>query len=350
MGYTRMNNRHLTMPLKTPKFWYKKPANAHEPCFVICVLTLLLQPFSILYQLIHRAKLLLTKTHRAPLPIICVGNVTTGGSGKTPVCISLCNLVNKYALFSDPYFLTRGYGGNDPGPRRIKAHDTVQKVGDEPLLLASHSNTIISVNRPYGAKKAYELGSDLVIMDDGLQNLSLHKNLSFLVLDGELGLGNKKTLPAGPLRETLTEALKHSDAVIIIGDDTYGLKALITKDIPIFEANVVPNLEKQTIPANSSYIAFAGLGTPEKFFNTLHANGLKLTSTVEFADHHLYTTKDIEHLLGRTKIEGSKLITTEKDHVRLPKEMQKQVYMYPITLHWNDESALVHFIAEKIKK
>ncbi len=334
------------MPLKTPKFWYKKPADAQDKR----LLALLLQPLCIFYQLGHRIKLFTTKTCRAPLPIICVGNVTTGGSGKTPICIALSNLIKKYALFTNPYFLTRGYGGNDPGPRRIKDHDTVQKVGDEPLLLASHSNTIISVNRPCGAKKAHEFGADLVIMDDGLQNLSLHKDLSFLVLDGALGLGNQRTLPAGPLREPFKAALNRSDAIIIIGEDTYGIKTLITKNIPIFEANVTPDIEKQELPIDASYIAFAGLGTPEKFFNTLRTNGVELTDTIEFADHHPYTIKDVKRLLDRAQSNHANLITTEKDYVRLPKELQKQVYMYPITLQWNDESALVHFIAEKIKQ
>jgi tetraacyldisaccharide 4'-kinase len=338
------------MPLKTPKFWYEKSTDAQKQCIKKCVLPCLLQPLSLLYQLGHKTKLFITKTHKAPIPIICVGNVTTGGSGKTPVCIALCDLVNKYALFSNPYFLTRGYGGNDSGPRRIEDHDTAQNIGDEPLLLASHSDTMVSVNRPYGARKAHELGADLVIMDDGLQNSSLHKDLSFLVLDGTLGLGNKKTLPAGPLREPFTTALNRSDALVIIGEDTYGIRSLITVGIPIFEAHITPDLKKQALPNTGSYIAFAGLGTPNKFFNTLRTNGLELTDMIEFADHHLYTKTDIQRLLDRAKNSNANLITTEKDYVRLPKEMQKQVYMYPITLKWNDESALVHFIAEKIKR
>jgi len=338
------------MPLKTPKFWYTNPKGCSPQILKIRALTLMLTPLSMLYQLAHRAKLLWTKTYQAPLSVICVGNVTTGGSGKTPTCIALNNLINKYALFTEPYFLTRGYGGRDPGPRRIKDHDTVQLVGDEPLLLANHSNTILSVRRHDGAKEAHRHGSDLVIMDDGLQNLSLHKDLSFLVLDGTLGLGNQKTLPAGPLREPFSAALKRSDAVIIIGKDTYGLKSLIPEKMPVFKAKITPDTQKHPVPENKSYVAFAGLGTPEKFFNTLHTNGIKLTDTISFADHHFYKREDIRLLLDLAKSNNSSLITTEKDYVRLPKAIQKQVYMYPITLQWNDESALVHFIAEKIKQ
>ncbi len=334
------------MPTKTPKFWYKQTANTQ----IGYMLLIILRPLSALYQLGHRTKLLLTKTHKAPLPVICIGNVTAGGSGKTPVCISLCELVKKHNLFTNPYFLTRGYGGNDPGPRRIKDHDTVQKVGDEPLLLASHSNTIISVNRPCGAQKAHDLGADIVIMDDGLQNPSLYKDLSFIVIDGTLGLGNKKTLPSGPLREPFAKALCRSNALIIIGEDTYGIKSLITDNIPIFEASIVPDINKQAIPINTNnpYIAFAGLGAPEKFFNTLRANNISLADTISFPDHHIYTAKDIKTIFERAKNSNAHLITTEKDYVRLPKEVQKQVHMYPVTIQWKDETSLVRFIEKTI--
>ncbi len=338
------------MPIKTPKFWYLNPVNLREKNRVDYILTCALKPFSLLYQLGHFAKLSFTRTHKSPIPVICVGNVTTGGSGKTPVCISLNSLIKKYDLFSNPCFLTRGYGGNDPGPRRIKDHDTALTVGDEPLLLASHSNTIVSVNRHYGAKKAHDLGSDLIIMDDGLQNLSLRKDLSFLVIDGTLGLGNRQTLPAGPLREPFTMALKRSDAIIIIGEDTYGIKSLIHTNIPIFKARISPDEQTNPISKDISYIAFAGLGTPEKFFNTLRADGFNLTDTIEFADHHLYSDDDIKRLLEMAASSKSRLITTEKDYVRLPGSFKKQVYKYSITLKWDDESALVHFIAGKIKQ
>lgn len=338
------------MPLKTPKFWYTAPADSLKQSPGEHALTGALQPVSMLYQLGHRAKLLWTKTNRAPLPVICVGSVTVGGSGKTPTCIALNNLIKKYALFSEPYFLTRGYGGSDPGPRRIVDHDTAQKVGDEPLLLANRSNTIISVNRHWGAKKAHDLGADLIIMDDGLQNLSLHKDLSFLILDGTLGLGNKKTLPAGPLREPFSTTLKRSDAIILIGEDTYGLRSMIFENIPVFHARITPDKENNPVPVNKPYIAFAGLGTPEKFFDTLRTNGLTLIETKAFADHHQYSKADIQPLLDYAEKSNARLITTEKDYVRLPKDLQKQVYMYPITLQWKNESALIHFIAEKIKK
>ena len=338
------------MPLKTPKFWYTKPADTLKQGSAASAFASILRPVSTLYQLGHKTKLRLTKSSQAPLPVICVGNVTAGGSGKTPTCIALNSLIRKYALFSDPYFLTRGYGGSDPGPRRIVDHDTVQKVGDEPLLLANHSNTILSVNRLWGAKKAHDLGADLIIMDDGLQNLSLHKDISFLVLDGALGLGNQQTLPAGPLREPLSEAVKRSDAIIIIGEDTYGLRSMILEDKPVFEAHIAPDKENDPVPTNKPYIAFAGIAAPQKFFETLRNNGLAVIDTKAFPDHHPYNKNDIQSLLDYAEKSNARLITTEKDYVRLPKALQEQVYMYPVTLQWNNESALIHFIAEKIKQ
>lgn len=341
------------MPLllpKTPKFWYPKTVDAPKQHSLA---TNLLSPLSKLYQIAHRIKLSCTKTTHSPLPVICMGNVTVGGSGKTPACIAIQKLIKKNTLFSNPYFLTRGYGGSDPGPRRITDHDTVQKVGDEPLLLATFSNTIVSLNRPLGAKKAYDLGADLIIMDDGLQNKSLHKNISFMVLDGTLGLGNQKTLPAGPLREPLSMALKRSDAIIIIGEDTYGLKSTImtssNANIPIFEAKIIPD-KTTSIPMNKPYIAFAGLGTPDKFFKTLRSNGLAVIETKSFADHYLYRENDITPLIKLAEKNNARLITTEKDYVRLPKALKENVYKYPVTLQWRSESSLVKFIAEKTKK
>ena len=337
------------MILKTPKFWYTKTQDVKRECLHSCAFSCLLKPASMLYQLGHRLNQRFTKTHTVPLPVICVGNVTAGGSGKTPVCISLSSLVKKSGLFSSPYFLTRGYGGNEHGPKRIEDHDTVHQVGDEALLLASRSNTIISKNRVEGAKKAHDLGADVIIMDDGLQNMSLNKTLSFIVIDGTVGLGNQKTLPAGPLREPFSTALNHSDAVIIIGEDTYKTSQLIPSDKSIFTANIHPDINISSIPADKPYIAFAGLGIPEKFYKTLHNDELEVIETHNFPDHYPYTENDILPLLEKAKPLGASLITTEKDYVRLPKALKKQVYMYPVTLKWNDESALIRFIAEKIE-
>ena len=337
------------MLLKTPKFWYTKTSGTQELPTHFCALSQILKPVSVLYQLGHRLNQKFTKRYKAPLPVICIGNVTAGGSGKTPTCISLSSLIKKSGLFSSPYFLTRGYGGNDTGPRHIEDHDTVHQVGDEPLLLASYSNTIISKNRVDGAKKAHDLGADVIIMDDGLQNMSIDKTLSFMVIDGSMGLGNQLTLPAGPLREPFSYALNRSDAIIIIGEDTYGVSHLIPSDKPIFTANILPDITVSSIPTDKPYFAFAGLGIPEKFYTTLRNDELEIVETCNFPDHYPYTENDISLLLEKAKPLGASLITTEKDYVRLSKTLQKQVYMYPVTLKWDNESSLIRFIVEKIE-
>lgn len=328
------------MRFKTPKFWYKR-ANTLG--------SILLIPLSLLYRAGHYIKLKTTKQHSAQLPVICIGNVTIGGSGKTPVCLALSNLLTKNNICTTPFFLTRGYGGSETGPRRIEDHDTVHSVGDEPLLLATHSNTMLSVNRPLGAKKAHDLGADIIIMDDGLQNLSLKKDITFLVIDGTRGLGNQQTLPAGPMREPFSMALKRSDAIIIIGKDVHNLKNRIPSHIPIFSAHIHPSNTGKLSLENKKFIAFAGIGLPEKFYTTLKENEVSILKTHDFPDHHLYKKQEIISLLKHTKKQDARLITTQKDYIRLPKDLQKQIYMYKITLKWDDESALLRFIKEKLK-
>lgn len=331
---------------KTPRFWYTKAENA---TMTQSTLITLLSPLAKLYQIGHNLNLKKTTPQKAALPVICVGNITAGGSGKTPTCIALYELIRKHELCTNPYFLTRGYGGNEPGPRRIEGHDTVHEVGDEPLLLANHSNTIISRNRYEGAKKARDLGADIIIMDDGLQNPGLIKDLSFLVIDGTLGLGNQKTLPAGPLREPLAQTLKRTHAVIIIGKDTYNAHALIPDQIPVFTGHITASITTNDSLPNTPYIAFAGIGLPQKFYATLRNNNLDLRKTFDFPDHYTYTEKDLKTLMEMAEKTNTTLITTEKDHVRLPKVFKKNVYMYPVTLKWDNESTLLRWLIEKIK-
>lgn len=331
------------MALKTPDFWYKKTKSKTTLPFAQA----LLSPMSSLYQCGHKLKLSLFHTRKADIPVFCIGNITMGGSGKTPTCIAINELVKKHKLFSTPYFLTRGYGGTEPGPRRIEEHDTPSQVGDEPLLLASHSKTMVSKDRYHGAKKAQELGADCIIMDDGMQNLSLKKDISFLVIDGNVGLGNKKTFPAGPLREPLGFALKRTDAVIIIGDDLHNISSQIPSNTPIFGAHIEV-FENSKLNKNHDYIAFAGLGIPDKFFRTLSENNYNVVDTYSFADHHKYTEEDILPILEHAQSSYARLITTEKDYVRLPKDLQNHIYMLPIKLTWNDEPSIYEFIKDRI--
>ncbi len=276
--------------------------------------------------------------------MICIGNITVGGSGKTPTIIALHHIIKNHAIFKSPYFLSRGYGSQETEPRRITSQDDAKTVGDEPVLLASHSNTITSVNRFNGAKMAQGLGADCILMDDGFQNTSLKKTLSFLVFDGLMGLGNGHGLPAGPLRESLPDGIERSDAVIIIGDDTRNIAPSIrslSDEIPIIKARFEPT---KPIDKKEKYIGFAGLGYPEKFKVLLNSLTKNLISFHAFPDHHPYSDKDIELLIQNAKDQGATLITTEKDFVRIPEQYQENIDVLPIQLKFDKEEQVINIL------
>jgi len=329
------------MPFKTPSFWYRDqntPAGWLEK---------LLSPLSALYAIGYAIDQSTNTETKSDIPVICIGNILAGGSGKTPTALALFDLVREKDIAKTPFFLTRGYGGSEKGPLLVKDTHDAKRTGDEPLLLQRKGPVIVSQDRPAGAALAQESGADIILMDDGFQNKSLHKDLSFLVIDGQAGLGNEKFLPAGPLREPLPEALARSDAVILIGPDHHDLLARIPSNTPIFHAHIAAKFSGNE---NASYIGFAGLGRPEKFKKTLQNLGLRVNSFHEFGDHHPYTPEEIDTLLREAAQNNAALITTEKDHVRLPEEYKNQIQTLPITLEWGNEQAIVSFLKERLKQ
>ncbi len=326
---------------KAPHFWYRT-RQEDTPA-----LEKLLNPFSALYGLGHLINLKTTKKHTVKIPVICVGNIIAGGSGKTPTLQSIQRLIIKHNIAETPCFLSRGYGGTEKGPLLIDAEkNNALEVGDEPLLLSRQAPAVISQVRYKGAELIEENGFDMILMDDGMQNLSLFKDLTFLVINGTQGLGNGKLIPAGPLRETLCTGLKRAQAVIFIGEDKRGIKEKIPADTPIFDAHIV---SKFTGDANQTYFGFAGIGHPDKFLRTLEKNNIKLSGFKGFPDHHPYSDEDIEDLLARAKKNGAKLITTEKDYLRLSKRHQLQITPYPIAIEWKDEENFVGFIKQSLE-
>ena len=342
MTQQRSLKRQNSMPLKTPEFWFR-PENSTAP-----IQEALLSPFCSIYQFGHKTNLSITKTNSIAIPVICVGNVTVGGSGKTPVCLAINTLIKKHNLATNPFFLTRGYGGKDKGPRRIEDHDDAKTVGDEPLLLVKHSNTIISKDRYKGALLAHEYGANCIIMDDGLQNQMLKKDISFMVINGTMGFGNEKTLPAGPLRELLDYALNRIDAAIIIGDDERNIEKKLTGNLPVFEADIMPRPEKE-IDNEQPYIAFCGLAYPQKFYDTLEKSKINVIETQSFPDHYLYNNNDLNQLKERAKNKKAKLITTEKDHVRLPDHIKNEIDTLPVKLLWRKENDILGFLKNRLE-
>lgn len=263
-----------------------------------------------------------------------------GGSGKTPTVQALLRIVKENDLATNPIVLTRGYGGNISEPTVVdRSQHTVSDVGDEALLLAEHGTVIVSPDRKAGAMKAKEIGADLIIMDDGFQNNTLHKDLSFLVVDAVTPFGNGSTFPSGPLREPIEKALKRTDGVISINGE-------VALGTTTFNASIKPKTDN--IDRQKNYVAFAGLGRPEKFLNTLETLGVNITSWHEFADHHPYTNEELDALIKEADDCNASLITTEKDLMRVPNSYKEKIQALPIELSFSDEGALVSLIKTKV--
>lgn len=256
---------------------------------------------------------------RASLPVICLGNPTVGGAGKTPAALAVARLL--LAARERPFFLSRGYGGRLAGPVRVNpaVHHAVD-VGDEPLLLSRLAPTIVARDRFAGAKFAAFAGASVIVMDDGFQNPSLAKDLSILLLDGRRGVGNGRIVPAGPLRAPLGLQLDRAQALIVVGppEDAASIVDLATRrGLAIFHARFDADANVLSAIGRHKVLAYAGIGDPDKFFATLAGAGIAVAERRGFADHHRYTAADAKELIGRAQSQALMLITTEKDLARL---------------------------------
>lgn len=300
--------------MKTPSFWYRPPDTPPT------LAERLLGPFSAIYRLLYTLHQHSKIAHISDIPVLCLGNLVAGGTGKTPAALAVLDMVKSRNLAHNPVFLSRGYGGAETGPLLVdtKQH-SAWDVGDEPLILARQAPTIVSADRAEGAKFAAAKGADLIIMDDGLQNPGLQKNLRLIVINGEMGFGNLRLLPAGPLRQPLARGLQNADGFILIGEDRRGITGLLPEGKPLIRAAIQPHPLTPTPSPGLRYLAFAGLGYPEKFFSFLRQTvGLNVVETVKFADHYPYEKNDLIVLGEMAKAHDARLITTEKDSMRLP--------------------------------
>lgn len=323
-----------------PRFW-SRPDGAGHP------VARLLAPVSSLYQMIDRRKRAAVLPWRAPGPVVCVGNASMGGVGKTPFAILLAQMLKQAG--HRPGFLTRGYGGVEKGPIEITATHTATQMGDEPLLLARHAPVIVSRDREVGARLLFASGAaDVLIMDDGFQNPALVKDVSFLLVDAETGFGNGLVFPAGPLRERPEQARARADAVVIV---TSGPVAEIPADLaafagslPLFRAWLAP-----VSPSPDRVVAFCGIGRPAKFYATLERAGYELAATRDYPDHHRWTSGDIADLQALGAQHGAPLITTEKDHVRLPDPFRDSVKTLPVRMAVDDPARLGELLASRLR-
>jgi tetraacyldisaccharide 4'-kinase len=313
--------------MRPPDFWTRND-------LVSQLAVALLTPFGWIYGDSVKYRAEHTLPYRSAAKVVCVGNLTAGGTGKTPIAIAIAKLL--IARGAKPAFLSRGYGGRVRGPAFVAPDDRATHVGDEPLLLANVAPVIVAADRAAGAKLAEEHGFDTIIMDDGHQNFSLAKDLSLIVVDAETGFGNRRVLPAGPLREPVTQGLKRADGVIISGEGP-------APRLPGFSGPTIRARLVQTddvVVKDRRVVAFAGIGRPEKFFAALATRGAILVEERAYGDHHIYTQSEMARLKARARAENALLVTTEKDYVRLTPAEREGIVSLPVQTVFEDGAPL----------
>jgi tetraacyldisaccharide 4'-kinase len=323
--------------MKAPEFWRQDG-----------VLARMLSPLSLLYTIAGRLRRRFAVAESVGVPVICVGNLTAGGSGKTPVALMIATHLKARGF--NPHFLSRGYGGRHAGPLKVDPgrHDAAA-VGDEPLLLAARAPAWVARDRLAGARAAVAGGADAIVMDDGFQNPYLHKNWSVLVVDGGFGFGNGRVHPAGPLREPVADGLGRADAVVVIDTDE-GASALATDfgGVPSVRARLVPD-EKAIALRGQPVLAFAGIGRPEKFFATVRSLGAELVGQQAFADHYRYRADEIMALIDRAHAHGARAVTTAKDAQRLPPDAIPMIDIVNVSLALDDDLFLTTHLDPVLK-
>ncbi len=313
-----------------PAFWQQ---GQHPPA----LLSPLLIPLSWLFAA-ATARRVARQGWKSGVPVICCGNASVGGSGKTPLVLDLVERLRTRGR--TPAILSRGHGATKHGPRQVMPGiDDASSAGDEPLLLAAVAPTFIGADRAATARLAIAAGADVLLMDDGLQNRTLHQTCNLLVIDGGVGFGNGHVIPAGPLRETPARAAARCKAAIFIGADGTGAAQALPPALPRLQAELVPNLsDLASLPPR--LIAFAGIGRPDKFFNTLTAAGHAPIATRAFADHRPYQASDMSGLRAQAAAENAGLVTTSKDFVRLPPAWRHDISVLRVALQWQHDAAL----------
>jgi tetraacyldisaccharide 4'-kinase len=322
--------------MRAPWFWREQTIAARA-------VALGLAPLAALYDAGQRARWRMTAPKRAPVPVICIGNATLGGVGKTPFAIALKDLLGGDAI----HFLSRGYGGSLHGPMRVhpSTHDA-SEVGDEALILARCGPAWVAKARPAGASAAAKAGAKYIIMDDGFQNPTLEKTVSILLIDAAGADGNDKIFPAGPYREPLERARARADIIVYVGDDEPAATDAAKNNNTPFAAWLEPN----NPPERTRVVAFSGIGRPQKFFKTLAAAGFEIAETASFPDHHRFSDQDLFALARIAAAKGAPLITTEKDYVRLPNDFRANVLVFPVTMKINQPALLVETIEAAIAR
>ncbi len=330
--------------MREPAFWWK-PGGGR-----------LLAPLAAIYGAVAGLRML-SAGSRIGVPVICLGNLTAGGAGKTPAAIAVARLL--LAARERPFILTRGYGGNLRGPLRVNpAAHRAADVGDEPLLLARLAPTVVARDRVAGATAARRDGATVIVMDDGFQNPGLAKDLAILLVDGRRGIGNGRIIPAGPLRAPLDIQIARARALVIVGPPA-GAAAIVEvarrHDVKLFHGRLEAEHHAVAALRPRKVLAFAGIGDPEKFFATLAEAGIEVAERAGFPDHHRYTAAEAQALLARAEAAKLVLLTTEKDLVRLAgephlAELASRASALPVRLVIEEHDAFRSMILAALKR
>ena len=326
--------------MREPGFWHGPASlNSH-----------LLKPLAALYGAVAAQRLQRKGLH-AGIPVLCVGNYHVGGAGKTPTVLALAKLLRD--LGETPVVLSRGYGGKLAGPVRVDpARHAASDVGDEPLMMAGAVPVVVSRKRADGVPLARAQGATVILMDDGFQNPGIVKDASLIVIDSERGLGNGQVFPAGPLRAPLQPQLARTDALVVVGSGSAAESVaaeIAAQGKPVLSAHLKPDEAQVASLRGRRVLAFAGIGDPTRFFNTLRSSGIEVAAQRAFADHHAYSQAEIESLIAEAKREALTLVTTEKDLARL-RDRAQQIVPFRVTLEFDDPTLLRKFVADRLFK
>lgn len=313
--------------MRAPRFWESGRGSLAGP---------LLAPAAAVWTAVTRRRLARGTWAAAERPVICVGNLTVGGTGKTPAVIAIVERLAARRLAVA--VVTRGYGGRLVGPVRVEpGRHGADEVGDEALLMAGWAPVWVGRDRAAAAHQAVEAGAEVVVLDDGFQNPGLAKDVSVVVVDAEQGFGNGRVVPAGPLREPVADGLARADLVLLVGETPGRLVAEhpALGRLPMMTGRIVP-LATGMPWQGLRVLAFAGIGRPEKAFATLRGLGAEVVQTRSFGDHEPYGRTILERLATEARSLGAQLVTTEKDAVRLPDDFRRQVLVLPVRMAIDD--------------
>ncbi|MCL4120872.1 UNVERIFIED_CONTAM: hypothetical protein GTU68_055881 [Idotea baltica] len=319
--------------MKPPKFWYAGSTGFNA---------LALSPLASVYRFLSERRWAKGAHVKMDVPVICVGNINLGGTGKTPTAIYLSLKLNK--MDKNVHVVTRGYGGHLQGPVRVDINKhTADDVGDEPILLAGFAPTWVAKDRLAGVRSAIDAGAQCIILDDGMQNPAVHKDLTILVVDSAVGFGNERIFPAGPLRESVQSGVAKANVVLAIGGER-AAKTLV-KDTPMLNDLPVLSGQLDVLQTGMDWqglraLAFAGIGRPEKFYNSLRSAGVEIIQTRSFGDHQKLPVAILKRLEAEAWQVDAQLVTTEKDAARLPKDWQQKVLTLPVRLSIDHDEVL----------